>query len=374
MLSVIPFGQPILVGHHSEGRDRNYRNHAWNKMGAAVAQQKLAEHHESKAKNLESALDRTIFSDDDNAVEAIEARIAQHEAQREQMKKINSMYRKGDAAGLAALGIDLENLKAKLVAAGPWFGKAPHMPYEMSNLGGRIQADKKRLEAIKAQQSRQAEAAATENGVVIKHFGSGITSYSSVTFAEKPERPILNALRDAQYTWGGGRWCGPTENLPACVAELVEAPEPEPEQAPRVIKGAPGGPDGKWEEVQAIQHEPFVYIMSNGSKWAGEEADDIAELLAALATHRLDDERFDSSFYSVNPCQGERNPAYCAFEKSGPTNQAYIDGARMYECEGVYRFFGNFLGVSHVFHIDTNHKPTIDALIAAIEANKNLPA
>ena len=23
--SVIPFGQPILVGHHSEGRDRNYR-------------------------------------------------------------------------------------------------------------------------------------------------------------------------------------------------------------------------------------------------------------------------------------------------------------------------------------------------------------
>jgi hypothetical protein len=25
MASVIPFGQPILVGHHSEGRDRRYR-------------------------------------------------------------------------------------------------------------------------------------------------------------------------------------------------------------------------------------------------------------------------------------------------------------------------------------------------------------
>ena len=24
-LSVIPFGQPILIGHHSEKRDRNYR-------------------------------------------------------------------------------------------------------------------------------------------------------------------------------------------------------------------------------------------------------------------------------------------------------------------------------------------------------------
>ena len=31
MASVIPFGQPILVGHHSERRDRNYRNKIHNK-------------------------------------------------------------------------------------------------------------------------------------------------------------------------------------------------------------------------------------------------------------------------------------------------------------------------------------------------------
>jgi Domain of unknown function (DUF3560) len=36
MLSVIPFGQPILVGHHSERRDRNYRDRIWNTMGRAV--------------------------------------------------------------------------------------------------------------------------------------------------------------------------------------------------------------------------------------------------------------------------------------------------------------------------------------------------
>jgi hypothetical protein len=205
LVSGIPMGQPILVGHHSERRHRNTLDKSWNALGKSVEMSRLAEHHESKAKNLE----------------AIEQRIADRIAERERMKKINAMYRKGDAAGLAAVGLNLESLQEKLKTAYSWC-QQPHPAYELQNLGGRIQADKKRLEAIKAQQSRQAEAAATENGVVIKHFGSGITSYSSVTFAEKPERSILNALRDAQYTWGGGRWCGPTENLPACVAELVE--------------------------------------------------------------------------------------------------------------------------------------------------------
>jgi hypothetical protein len=220
LVSGIPMGQPILVGHHSERRHRNTLDKSWNALGKSVEMTKLAEHHESKARNLESALDRTIFSDDENAIEAIEARIAEHEASREQMKKVNALYRKNDVSGLAALGINLDTLKAKLVAAGPYFGKAPHMPYEMSNLGGRIQADKKRLQSIKAQQQRQQAAAATENGVTVENHSNG---YTSVTFAEKPERSILSALRDAGFRWGAGCWFGQTANLPACVADLVSS-------------------------------------------------------------------------------------------------------------------------------------------------------
>ena len=32
MASIIPFGQPILVGHHSEKRDRNYRGRIHKKF------------------------------------------------------------------------------------------------------------------------------------------------------------------------------------------------------------------------------------------------------------------------------------------------------------------------------------------------------
>jgi hypothetical protein len=131
-----------------------------------------------------------------------------------------------------------------------------------------------------------------------------------------------------------------------------------------IIKGAPCD---KWDEVQAVQNTPFVYIMSNGSRWAGEDEGDIAELLEVLRTSKLDRKRF-GRFYSENPCHGAPNPKYTPWNPDCG-EEPYIDGPRMYSCDGVVRFFGNFEDVSHVFHIDTNHKPTIDALIAAIDAN-----
>lgn len=139
---------------------------------------------------------------------------------------------------------------------------------------------------------------------------------------------------------------------------------------PIIIKGCPRD---KWEEVQSIQHQPFIYIQSNGSRWAGEEEGDIAELLDTLAKYRLDYDRFGLSFYTVNPCAGVSNPDALSWEPDSPTNRHWIDGPRLYSCDGGVHFFGNFLEVSHVFSITTNHQPTIDALVAAIEANRLLP-
>jgi hypothetical protein len=224
MMSVIPMGQPILIGHHSEKRDRNYRNRAWNKMGKAVEQSKLAEHHISRAGGIEHALENSIFSDDPDAIEAIEARIAENQAKRERMVLINKLYRKSDAEGLKALGIDIEALKLKLAAAGGYWGKAPHLPYEMSNLGGRITADKKRLEAVKVRQRRAAEAEAAPGGVSLKTAHG----QAQVTFAEKPAREILDALRAANFHWSGGSWFGTAEKIPVEVRALIATNEPEP--------------------------------------------------------------------------------------------------------------------------------------------------
>ena len=175
----------------------------------------MANHHDAKAAGLEAQLDRTVFSDDPNAIEAIEARIAENEAKRDRMKLVNRLFKKGDAAGLAAIGLNLDTIKAKLAAAGPYWGGAPHLPYEMTNLGARIRADKERIEEIRRRQERTEKADAS-GGVLIEG-----DDYARVTFAEKPDREILDALRGAGFRWGGGCWIGPRASLPACVAALV---------------------------------------------------------------------------------------------------------------------------------------------------------
>lgn len=49
MASIIPFGQPILVGHHSEQRDRNYRSKIQNTYGKAFELQDKVEYYKDKA-------------------------------------------------------------------------------------------------------------------------------------------------------------------------------------------------------------------------------------------------------------------------------------------------------------------------------------
>ncbi len=49
MASAIPFGQPILVGHHSEKRDRNYRDKIHNKFGKAFEEMDKAEFYRKQA-------------------------------------------------------------------------------------------------------------------------------------------------------------------------------------------------------------------------------------------------------------------------------------------------------------------------------------
>lgn len=152
----IPFGQPILVGHHSERHARRDQDRIHRGMQRGCEQADLAKHHASKADGLARQLDTSIFSDDPDAVKQIEARIAEREAKRERMKRINALYRKGDAEKLRAeFGIDYEALRAKLEAPGVYsWCRIPYAAYELSNLGNRIRADKERLKAIRARQER----------------------------------------------------------------------------------------------------------------------------------------------------------------------------------------------------------------------------
>lgn len=201
MASVIPFGQPILVGHYSERSDRNYRARIGSTYDRAFESAQKAESMSSRAAGIRDQLDRSIYSDDPDAVEALTVRIAELEAQRDRIKSENASFRKAHGAELRAMSA-YERDQAM-----------PHPSYRLSNLTGNIKRNKDRLKVVEAQQARTA--AAEESGGVVVAGGAWVT----VTFAEKPERSTIDALKAAGFRWSGGSWHGYRSSLPAEVTD-----------------------------------------------------------------------------------------------------------------------------------------------------------
>ena len=61
---------------------------------------------------------------------------------------------------------------------------------------------------------KTAAAEAAPSGVVIEGTGEWVR----VTFAEKPAREVLDALRATGFRWDGGSWVGERSKLPEAIA------------------------------------------------------------------------------------------------------------------------------------------------------------
>ena len=98
----------------------------------------------------------------------------------------------------------------------------------------------------------------------------------------------------------------------------------------------------------------MVEIQSNGSKWLGQEPDNIEVLLEVLAKEPL-----DKTFEDYGNFYEPLEDAFC--QRCG------------YPL-GTINFFGNFFKLSHVFNIRTDELKLIHKLVDAIELNKLTPA
>lgn len=208
--SGIPFGQPILVGHHSEARHRSDVAKIDAKMAAGVASARMADHHEQKAKIIEGRLKRTIFSDDADAVANLKKRIAAREQAVERMKFINKAHAKFLKTGVMPDGLsEAEADKVRNYKPAYSWEPHPYPPYALANMRNQIATDKKRVTAVAKMAERAKEASEASDGVLIEG-----DAFVRVTFAEKPDRDVINRLKEAGFRWGGGGWSGYREQLP----------------------------------------------------------------------------------------------------------------------------------------------------------------
>ncbi len=83
-------------------------------------------------------------------------------------------------------------------------------------------------------------------------------------------------------------------------------------------------------------------IVSNGSKFAGEEPDSIDTLKGVLKNHRLEWSRFNNKFIHKTKNKDE------------------------------WQILGNFINISHVFNIETNDRVLVGELRRLINANKKI--
>lgn len=196
MAAQIPFGQPILVGHHSEGRDRRFRSKIHNTMNNSVQALDKSEYYAEKAAAAEA--NHNISSDNPDAISLLEEKVTRLEELQERMKAANKLIKKGDRAGLLKLGYSEKQIEELFTPN--CFGQIGYPSFTLSNNRQVITNAKNRLAILNQQTSEET----TE-----KYFTDiGLTLIDNVEdnrlqlyFAEKPSEEIRKQLALNAFKW-----------------------------------------------------------------------------------------------------------------------------------------------------------------------------
>lgn len=183
-LSMIPLGQPILVGHHSEGRHRKAIASADNKYRRGFELHKQAEKLRASAQAAQNG--EVIYSEDPDAVEKLQTEIADAELRLARMKATNTFLKTKNKKVLEDVGLTPESIIGAF------------QPFTIRNLSANIRRMKLRIEQVKARQSipyRREEI----NGVVIEQNPDAMRT--QITFDGKPSAEVIKKLKQSGFKW-----------------------------------------------------------------------------------------------------------------------------------------------------------------------------
>jgi hypothetical protein len=187
-VSGIPFGQPILVGHHSEGRHRAAIRRADNAMRASIEADKRAKELRGRA---ESVGQGGISSDDPDAIQKLQAEIGAASERQEKMKATNVAWRKaGNKAGRQA--------------DGSWIDQ-PFAPFQLSNNSANIKRMEKRIAQLQANAKRAEEAGGEEKRVRYQGICEVVENFDEnrlqIVFDGKPSAEVRGELKSNGFRW-----------------------------------------------------------------------------------------------------------------------------------------------------------------------------
>jgi hypothetical protein len=145
----MPLGQPILVGHHSEGKMRRHHARVDARMQASIENGEKANEFRQRAENIENAAERAIYNDDPDALERLREKLASLEAQRAAIRAYNKSCRQGKPDPAVLNTRQRADLESTMRLAPRELGSNGSFPaYKLSNLSGNITRVRGRIEAL----------------------------------------------------------------------------------------------------------------------------------------------------------------------------------------------------------------------------------
>ncbi len=195
----IPFGQPILVGHHSEGRHRSALKRSDDRMRKGCELADKAKYYAGKAAGVGKA---GISSDDPEAVTKLQAKIDSAIALQGRMKATNKVIKSKkltEAEKITQLDEQqgISEFNARLLMEPDFCGRIGFPSYELTNNNANIRRMKLRIEEL-----RQAPTETTEEqrgDVTVIHNTE--ENRIQLVFPGKPSAEIRSVLKSNGFRW-----------------------------------------------------------------------------------------------------------------------------------------------------------------------------
>lgn len=206
MADVIPFGQPILVGHYSEKGDRNYRariNSTWDRGFKTL---ETAEYYARRVDNAES--NRAISSDDPDAIELLKQKLQKCVDFQEHAKTVNKIVRKkipNDEKIKLLVESGLKESTARVCIVPDELHRTGIPSYALTNNNGNMKRIRERI----AQLEKERDDKTTEEMIGdISIINSVEENRVMIMFPYKPDEPIRERLKRDGFRWSpsNGAW------------------------------------------------------------------------------------------------------------------------------------------------------------------------
>ena len=212
MSDLIPFGQPIHIGHHSEGRDRRFRASIFKTYGKSFELLKRAETYEERASRVGGG---GISGLDPDALHLLRAKLQDEEKSHAAMKAANVIIRKGmpkeeTVKKLVELGFG-DKMAEELVTPGR-FGGLGFAGFSLTNSLARIKHTKDRISTLEKLEARKEETRDKTGGTTNYMSGDGWEIREDledmryhVIFNGKPNARTREVLKSNAFKWSPNR-------------------------------------------------------------------------------------------------------------------------------------------------------------------------